>query len=751
VPIPLHKAHQAYLDYIKKKDYPAEIINEMGKSRNERIAPDPKVGAKRLLHKVAREFPDQYMEVGQEKGLNLGIIDAVSLAAWQEDTGIKDWQMVRSLKHLRHNLKGKVSVPFIHTKKFSEGYVKPKVKKFEHQYEKSGEIVSIECWYQDVDKMSALLIGEKLTELQLKPNDVKSIDFILGGDHGKDAFRLCFRVVIALEDDKMHYIDYGGAGTVFGKDTCEVLEKSIMPWLTEDLKRIHQCQLVIEEPDEDGKIVCAFLETTDDETGNGNASRKVIEHVEIYNTGDLKWMAMLLGMSDMSNEWCIFCMMRKMQWNLRGHDKGDLRTIEKIIELANDSTKKNVERLGVKTKPYWDFIPVENYTIPLLHILIGVFNDVDDFFMDLVDGHIIPLCDKEKKLREDMKTIDSKINPLMKAVTTWKSTQDRKDRSRLLTKKNKMNDLISRGEPAGPFWMSVDEVSRYQDLEKEFNRLCNVRDSMKKEKKKKKEKLEAYRRERKIDPKSVHNDIERLATENGLDRGAAFGGKYNGKVARKVMEDPSPIYLGVRDILKERKAPHITDQYIDDLCTKMVDVMSSWNEFFSILQKETPTEEDRSKVDAVAKKAVDKHIALVGNITPKVHIAEDHAVDQYLRVRPGLVRLLIEHWVERNHQDGHRIEQQFKNERNIGRKAEFVAGKMHKKSNPEIRQKITEVHKSKRICDVPGKYSKRKRGDAITPSPSRRTITRNLSPTTILRNLRPTQDLEMCLPCTGLI
>ena len=48
--------------------------------------------------------------------------------------------------------------------------------------------------------------------------------------------------------------------------------------------------------------------------------------------------------------------------------------------------------------------------------------------------------------------------------------------------------------------------------------------------------------------------------------------------------------------------------------------------------------------------------------------------------------------MERNHQDGHRIEQQFKNERNIERKAVFVAGKMHKKSNPEIRQTLDLRH-----------------------------------------------------------
>ena len=81
----------------------------------------------------------------KKTGLCHGIIDAVGLAAWQEDTGIKDWKMHCSLKHLRHGLGGKVSVPFSHTKKFSEGFVKPKAKNFEHQYNSNRDIVSIEC------------------------------------------------------------------------------------------------------------------------------------------------------------------------------------------------------------------------------------------------------------------------------------------------------------------------------------------------------------------------------------------------------------------------------------------------------------------------------------------------------------------------------------------------------------------------------------------------------------------------------
>ena len=44
----------------------------------------------------------------------------------------------------------------------------------------------------------------------------------------------------------MHYVEYGGAGTVFGKDTSEVLEKSIMPWLVEDLRNMHESKFVIQ-------------------------------------------------------------------------------------------------------------------------------------------------------------------------------------------------------------------------------------------------------------------------------------------------------------------------------------------------------------------------------------------------------------------------------------------------------------------------------------------------------------------------
>ena len=107
---------------------------------------------------------------------------------------------------------------------------------------------------------------------------------------------------------------------------------------------MHESKFVIQEPDADGVIVCSFQR---DDLDAAYLTSHVIEHVELYNTGDLKWMAMLLGMTDMSNEWCIFCLMRKLQWNKQGHTKGQLRTIEKILEIYGDPAKKEAaERLG---------------------------------------------------------------------------------------------------------------------------------------------------------------------------------------------------------------------------------------------------------------------------------------------------------------------------------------------------------------------------------------------------------------------
>ena len=102
--------------------------------------------------------------------------------------------------------------------------------------------------------------------------------------------------------------------------------------------------------------------------------------------------------------------------------------------------------------------------------------------------------------------------------------------------------------------LSLDEINELQALEKIWSERAGARDAKKKEKKNKKEKLDAYRLARKRDPNSIHNKFEDNLTTKNMDRGKAFGGKYDGKVARKVMENPAGIYdEELRTVVKNGK------------------------------------------------------------------------------------------------------------------------------------------------------------------------------------------------------
>ena len=95
------------------------------------------------------------------------------------------------------------------------------------------------------------------------------------------------------------------------------------------------------------------------------------------------------------------------------------------------------------------------------------------------------------------------------------------------------------------------------------------------------------------------------------------------------------------------------------------------------------------------------------NGTPKGHITEIHA-PQYFRDMPnGLFHLLIEQWVERNHQDGKKIEAHRKHISNLGKKMNSIAQRKHTIKHPEIQDRISRL-----FTDTnEGKYVEKKAGE----------------------------------------
>ena len=89
------------------------MANAMGKSPLSKEGKSS-AGAKRILQCLAVIPPNEYAQVAKEVGFNVGgKLDTISLAAMKHDATLKDWQMVKILKHLKHTLGAKdITVPF---------------------------------------------------------------------------------------------------------------------------------------------------------------------------------------------------------------------------------------------------------------------------------------------------------------------------------------------------------------------------------------------------------------------------------------------------------------------------------------------------------------------------------------------------------------------------------------------------------------------------------------------------------------
>ena len=97
------------------------------------------------------------------------------------------------------------------------------------------------------------------------------------------------------------------------------------------------------------------------------------------------------------------------------------------------------------------------------------------------------------------------------------------------------------------------------------------------------------------------------------------------------------------------------------------------------------------------------------------HLCEDHAINQFLSLPPGLFRLLIEEWVEHNHQIGSRVETRYRNQQDFDLRANSIVQSIHQLQHPKVQQRIKDVNKPR----VGGAYRKREVPPASQDSPER--------------------------------
>ncbi len=269
-----------------------------------------------------------------------------------------------------------------------------------------------------------------LTSHRVWADDVDDIDFVICVDHGKGAFWLIFCIISKLKRGKEPLYCNTSCEKVFNKkDSAKILDMTIMPWLTRDLKNIHNSSILLtnfpfkskdygafwlifciiaklkggKEPlhcnatcakvfckmdsakildmtimpclTRDLKNICnsSILLTNfpfkskenDNEFPNPSngaiiydlmaktlkkfkcQKSHLVENITIYVTGDTEFLVMVLGMEGMSSHHCIHCLLRKMiggQKIMKLELQGKLSIIVTLQTQTNQDQKEQVSR-----------------------------------------------------------------------------------------------------------------------------------------------------------------------------------------------------------------------------------------------------------------------------------------------------------------------------------------------------------------------------------------------------------------------
>ena len=80
----------------------------------------------------------------------------------------------------------------------------------------------------------------------------------------------------------------------------------------------------------------------------------------------------------------------------------------------------NESHLGVKSKLWWDFIPIDHYVVPLLHCLIGIGDNIMTRFRHTVSEQIEYIPDDEIAARERESDLKDKIELIRIELANFK-------------------------------------------------------------------------------------------------------------------------------------------------------------------------------------------------------------------------------------------------------------------------------------------------------------------------------------------
>jgi hypothetical protein len=394
--------------------------------------------------------------------------------------------------------------------------------------------------------------------------DFDPLDVVVGGDHGQLKFRMVMQLISQKKAKTevpavMHTIKVGHIDCA--KDTREILESTIGTHINEGIQKNF------------GKVlsICrrthAFNCLDDSPILNGSFDEHFISlPITVFITGDLAFLSTLLGKEIMSTAWCPWCVLSKVQWSVANHQPGELWTIDKIIEVREKMDRKELpedpEHLRGCTKmPLFDSVPIKNYIVPVLHILIGARNSLVNALFEFMDERIERLPEELIVARNNIITAEINLDDAIAVHDGWLQNDGISLSDFMIEKSRIIQQLKARNEDGSLLIRDREEKKNLNVSKSDLNAAIK---RLQADKKEKVQRVDGFKKilrtmsnarrevEKRLGKVSrpIWEQIEETCFVNlGIERPYYHGGKYNGKATLKLLNDAQTVLGAVKEFL----------------------------------------------------------------------------------------------------------------------------------------------------------------------------------------------------------
>ena len=551
---------------------------------------------------------------------------------------------------------------------------------------------------------------------------------VVSSDHGKKHSQFDFSLLLAPSTARRHRknTDFGIINAPFFTAECPTdninVTKLGADQINEAIELLEKCQL-IGIHNNDGMYTTEFIPSNakdikvtenkltfrldnDPNTqyvelndamnkGLGYSIEYLFQGATILVVADYKESFTLQGRDGMSTSKCLHCTATSSNWK-----PGDVRCEWTNITLDMLNTCSKV--IGCKTKPLIN-LPPERYITPLLHLLLGLINDIwkkgilptaidldggSTEEVELRTTKMDDVCENIRLMRESIAPIQKKLSGQKNRLTYW----EKKNPSTLT---QKQHDLIKEHRTTNKIIKPMKET-----LQKHVKELRNI-----------KIKIEKIVEKRTNNINSIDTEIKNELTSRGIFLEVMHGGTLTGNNCKRLCEKAKEFVKSASEICIRKYEENKTNGNIPanhpDSVAELKSVFKQYEDAlliaditFSNLNIVAPTNAEMKETEESVRRLgmVWKKVSGVTHTT-KVHSLMEHACDCQRRF--GGIGDKTEQGIEKRHQ----IQKQMCNrlirfggnfEDRMKKQLEYEWRQRH----PAVEQLIFSIHKSvrKRKC-----------------------------------------------------